>query len=221
MGDHILRGRGTFEGVMPVHCNVHRLFHNTCAVHLMDECIYRHEVARQHYGLLSNYFWHLFLHMLLLAISLQLCHVYLYWICAVFTCVSSDNRAALPESRSRVPLFHIPQASVPRTDRPYPQSTQVRMRQVHIWPAHGRPRKRHILPKVCSSQSLLGCTAAVAVATDGVAWSVCLSVCSCVCWSCSWALQKTAEPVEMQFWGWFVWAEEPCIDFIFKAIIPY
>jgi len=37
------------------------------------------------------------------------------------------------------------------------------------------------------------CIRCARIATDGVAWSVCL----CVCWSRSWALQKTAEPIEM------------------------
>jgi len=35
------------------------------------------------------------------------------------------------------------------------------------------------------------------IATDRVAWSVCMFV----CWSRSWALKKTAEPIEMRFGG--------------------
>jgi len=70
---------------------------------------------------------------------MQLCYV----------SVPIDNRAALPELRSSVPVVHIPQESLPGTYHSHSQSTQVRVWQIHIWSTDGRTGKRHLLPRVC------------------------------------------------------------------------
>jgi len=42
------------------------------------------------------------------------------------------------------------------------------------------------------------------IATDGVAWSVCLSVCLLVTFV---SPAKTVERIKMQFGGWLTWAQ--------------
>jgi len=60
-----------------------------------------------------------------------------------------DNRITLPQPWSGLPVIHLPQASLLGAYNSHSESTQVRVRQVHIWSTDGWARKWRLLPRVC------------------------------------------------------------------------